>query len=113
MPDRVLLHLADGDYEAVDLADVYYVESARHDTWVRLRGRRRRKDVRQLGELERKLKSRGFMRVHRSYLVNLGRVRFLRKRKNDDGWELRLEPPVNAVLPVGRDRVRTLVSKLG
>ena len=113
VPERILIHLANGDFEAVDVADVYYFESSGHDTWVRLRGRRRRKDVRQLGEIEKKLARRGFVRVHRSYLVNTSRIQFVRRRKNADGWQVRLEPPVNAVLPMSRNRLQGLLQKLG
>jgi len=112
VPERILIHLANGSFEAVDAADVYYFESSRHDTWVRLRGRRRRKDVRQLGQIEKKLTRRGFFRVHRSYLVNTSRIQFVQQRKDADGWRVRLEPPVNAVLPVSRDRLQGLLQRL-
>jgi DNA-binding LytR/AlgR family response regulator len=55
-----------------------------------------------LTEWARRLHSAGFIRSHRSYLVNLDRVRELRLRPGDSNdWELKLEPPVNKVLPVG------------
>jgi hypothetical protein len=34
--------------------------------------------------------------------VNLRRIREIRARKEGGGWELRLEPPVNRIIPVGR-----------
>ena len=112
MSDRILLHLPDDTYEAVDASDVYYFEAVRHNTQVRLRGRRRRTDVRQLGKFASKLVRKGFFRIHRSYLVNISRIRFVRRRKDEDGWEIRLEPPVNTVLPVSRERLRGLLRSM-
>ncbi len=44
-----------------------------------------------------------FFRIHRTYCVNLDRVREIRRRRNDpNDWELKLDPPVNSVLPLGR-----------
>ena len=52
--------------------------------------------------------------AHRSYLVNLGRVRELRLRRGDtNDWEVKLDPPVNAVLPVGRGYLAKLKKALG
>ena len=60
------------------------------------------------------MKPLGFSRVHKSYLVNLDRVREVRLRKGDDNdWELKLEPPVNSVLPVGRAHLVGLRRVLG
>ncbi|HEY5609949.1 MAG TPA: LytTR family transcriptional regulator DNA-binding domain-containing protein [Thermoanaerobaculia bacterium] len=42
-----------------------------------------------------------FSRVHRSYLVNANRIRTIRRRGRD--WEIQLDPPVNAVIPVSRE----------
>jgi DNA-binding LytR/AlgR family response regulator len=49
------------------------------------------------------------VRIHRSFAVNLGRVRELRQRGDGAGWEVRLEPPVNRVLPVSRRELGRLV----
>ena len=41
--------------------------------------------------------------------MNLDRVREVRLRKGDDNdWELKLDPPVNSVLPVGREHLAGL-----
>jgi len=54
------------------------------------------------------------MRVHRSYLVNLERIREIRLRRGDpNDWEIKLGTPVNVVLPVGRGHVAALRKALG
>jgi len=45
--------------------------------------------------------------IHRSWAVNLRRVREIRPAA-DSGWEVKLDPPVNRVLPVSRRRVTAL-----
>ena len=109
---RVVLHLDKGLKEIVDAGDVYYFEAAGPDTRVRLGGRRLRREVRTLGEIERLLGGRGFFRTSRSHLVNLSRIRFLRRREEGDGWEIKLEPPVNAVLPVSQRKLTALTRAL-
>jgi DNA-binding LytR/AlgR family response regulator len=43
------------------------------------------------------------VRIHRSYLLNLDRVREIRLRRGDpNDWEVKLDRPVNAVLPISR-----------
>jgi DNA-binding LytR/AlgR family response regulator len=50
--------------------------------------------------------------VNRSQAVNLRRVREIR-RDSDGGWELKLDPPVNRVLPISRRRVAGLWEAYG
>ena len=53
--------------------------------------------------------SHGFKRIHRSYTVNLNRVREMRLRRGDpNDWELKRVPPVNKVLPLNRASARAL-----
>jgi len=112
MPEpRLALHLSDELREIVDADDVYYFEALGGDTRVRLRAKRTRRDVRQLGGITRLLKPHGFFRIHRSYLVNLTRIRLLR-RASDGGWEVKLESPVNRILPVSRRYAPALLRAL-
>ena len=53
------------------------------------------------------------MLVHRSAAVNVDRVDEVRRRANGRDWELRLEPPVNRVIPVARGRVAALWAAYG
>jgi DNA-binding LytR/AlgR family response regulator len=55
----------------------------------------------------------GFVRIHREHAVNIAHVRLLRLQADGRDWELKLEPPVNRVLPVARDRLNTLRRFLG
>jgi DNA-binding LytR/AlgR family response regulator len=111
--DRVLLQLGPGERRLLDPADVYFLEAEDEDTRVRLRSSRALTDVRPLGELETLFTPHGFLRVHRNYLVNLRRVREIRRRAEGDHWELKLEPPVNRVLPISRNRLHEVWVRLG
>lgn len=111
-PRRLLLHLVDGSRRAVEPDDVYYLEAEEDDTLVRLRGRRLLRDVRRLREIEAAFARFGFVRIHRSWVVNPAHVRKLRPRKSLD-WEVALDPPVNRVLPVSRQRLKALLRAFG
>ncbi|MCI0854967.1 MAG: LytTR family transcriptional regulator DNA-binding domain-containing protein, partial [Chloroflexi bacterium] len=50
--------------------------------------------------------------IHRSYIVNLNRARELRARGERDS-EIKLDPPVNKVLPVSRTAYTELRKLLG
>jgi DNA-binding LytR/AlgR family response regulator len=99
---RVLLHLRDRRRRAVDSDDIYYLEARGDETEVRLRGARTLRDTRSLGEVLDELGPLGFLKVQRNLGVNLRHVREIRPARRGTGWELRLEPPVNKVLPVSR-----------
>lgn len=105
---RVLLHLDDGRRVPVEPEEVFLLEAAGDETEVRTRGRRRLRDVRALAEVAALFPAGLFVQIHRSYAVNADRVAEIRRRDNGRDWELKLEPPVNRVLPVGRSRVEEL-----
>lgn len=105
---RIALRLEEGARELVEPEEIFYVQARGADSIVRLRDRRTRKDVRRLDELERVLAPHGYIRIHRSFLVNLGRIRLLRRRSEGKDWEVVLDPPANKVLPVGRERIEEL-----
>lgn len=111
--DRVFLHLDEFRRRAVDPFDIYYLEADGDDTLVRLRSPRRKRDVRALGEIERILAPHGFVRVHDNHVVNARRILELRRRDRGRDWEIKLEPPVNAVLPVSRARLKQLREVFG
>ena len=102
---RFLVQLATDRWRAVDLADVYLVEASGDDCAVRLRPKDALVDLRRLADLEKLLAPLGFVRIHRSYLVNPARVMELRRRERSRGWEVVMEPPVNRVLPVAEGKV--------
>jgi len=109
---RAVLHVGDGVREIVDTAEVYLLEADGGRTLVRLAGADPRVDVRPMGEVLPHFEARGFLRIHRSYAVNLERVQLLRRRDVGRDWEVRLEPPVNRVLPVSRDALPYLLEAL-
>ena len=111
---RIAIKVSTRRFVLLDVDEIYFLESEGHDTWVRTARKTRLRSVRSLGELEKIMKPLGFSRIHKSYLVNLDRVREVRLRKGDDNdWELKLEPPVNSVLPVGRAHLAGLRRALG
>ena len=56
-----------------------------------------------LEEVEARLPSLPFLRIRRSYIVNLDRAYELRSRGGGE-WEVKMGPPDNKVLPVSRRR---------
>jgi DNA-binding LytR/AlgR family response regulator len=97
----------------VDPAEVFVLEADGSETVLRMAGRRKLRDPRALGELMPLFSPHGFVRVHRNHAVNLARVLELRRRDGSDDWELKMEPPVNRVLPVARGRLHDLLDLLG
>jgi DNA-binding LytR/AlgR family response regulator len=111
---RIAVKISSRRFVMLDVGEVYYLESEGHDVLVRTARKTRLRSVRSLGDLERALKPGAFLRVHKSFVVNLDRVREVRIRKDDDNdWELKLDPPVNVVLPVGRRYLSGLRRALG
>ncbi len=78
-----------------------------------MRAARALRDVRPIGELEAPFLRQGFLRIHRNYLVNPRHVREVRRRSTGDDWELKLDPPVNLVLPVSRSALSALWAAFG
>ena len=111
--DRVLIHLSDYRRLPIDPATVYYLEAAGDETIVRRRSARTVRDVRSLGELLPAFEPYGFRRVHRGFAVNLRRVREIKRRKEGDAWQLRMQPPVNRLLPIGPTHLAALWEAFG
>jgi DNA-binding LytR/AlgR family response regulator len=114
--DRVLVHVRRGSRvvkRAVDPADVYFLEADGGDTLVRMRGARRLRDVRRLPAVTALFEPFGFLSIHQRHTVNLRRVRELRPRDEGDDWEVKLDPPVNRVLPVARGELARLEAAFG
>ena len=111
-PARVLLRHADGSRTPVDPDEVFLLEADGDETRVRMRAADELIDVRMLGELVPLFEEHGVVRIHRSYAVNIGRIRRVRPR-DSEGWEVKLEPPVNRVLPVSESRAADLWAAFG
>jgi DNA-binding LytR/AlgR family response regulator len=110
---RLLLHLGPGLRQAIDSDEIYFVEAIGGDTRVRTHAARALRDVRPIGALEPLLRRQGFLRTHRDYLVNPRHVRQVRRRPRGEDWELKLDPPVNRVLPVSRSALPALWAAFG
>jgi DNA-binding LytR/AlgR family response regulator len=110
---RLLLHTGPGLRRAIEPDEIYFVEAAGDDTRVRTRAGHALRDVRPMAELARILGVHGFVRTHRTSLVNPAHVREVRLRRGGEDWELRLDPPVNVVLPVSRAALRALWAAFG
>ena len=91
---------------------IFYVEAKADDSLIRTARKKLYRHSERLDQVEARLSSPPFFRVHRSYVVNLNRVLELRSR-GDDEWELKMDPPVNKVLPVSRRRLPDLRELLG
>lgn len=111
--NRLVIRLSREERRLVDIADVYYLGAEAGATLVRLRSARTLRDVRRLPALLSVLTGEGFVRIHRNHAVNLGRVRELRRQRDGVDWEVKLEPPVNRVLPVSRGSLPGLLKRLG
>jgi DNA-binding LytR/AlgR family response regulator len=110
---RLLLHLEPGLRQAIDADEIYFVEAIGDDSRVRTRAARALRDVRPIGALEPLLVRLGFLRTHRNYLVNPRHVRQVRRRPRGEDWELKLDPPVNRVLPVSPSGLTALWAAFG
>lgn len=113
LPPRVLLHLGRDRRRAVEPRDVYFLEAEGETTLVRLRSARRVRDGRALGDLLKALPAGHLVRVHRNHAVNPRHVLEVRRRDAAKGWEVKLEPPVNRILPVGRTFLTRLWAAFG
>jgi DNA-binding LytR/AlgR family response regulator len=78
LEDRILLHLQDGRRIPVDPQDIYFPEAEGGETLLRTRHAQPLTDVRQLSELIDVFEPIGFAQIHRSWAVNLRRVREIR-----------------------------------
>jgi DNA-binding LytR/AlgR family response regulator len=65
-----------------------------------------------LGELERRLSTQGFVRIHRSYIANLQHILELQPFFNGT-YNLIIDDKKHSILPVSRSRVKALRSLIG
>jgi len=113
VPHRILIHTSRTEHRVLDPNDAYSLNARGGETEVRLRSRTPLVDVRPIGEVAPLFERYGFVRIHREHAVNIAHVGLLRLQSDGRDWELKLEPPVNRVLPIARDRLETLRAALG
>jgi DNA-binding LytR/AlgR family response regulator len=109
---RILLHLVNDVRFPIDPDEIFVLEASGGETHIRTHSAKTLLDLRSLGDLEPLFQTHGFVRIHRSFVVNPRRIRLIRPRDNE-GWEVKLAPPVNHVLPVSRDRTENLWAAFG
>lgn len=109
---RILVQVSRTEQRVVDPVDVYALLGVGDHTEIRLRGREPLVDVRPLGEIVPDVERFGIVRIHREHAVNVARLHTLRRQADARDWEVKLEPPVNLVLPVARDRLEALRAAL-
>ena len=112
-PHRILIHISRSEHRVLDPDDVYYLRASGGETEIRMRSRTPLVDVRPIGEVAPLFEPFGFVRIHREHAVNIAHIRLLRLQADGRDWELKLEPPVNRVLPIARDRLEELRTTLG
>ncbi len=110
---RVLLHLSENRRVPIDPGKIYLLEADGDDTLIRTRSKHSIRDLRKLGDLMQVFSPHGFLRIHRNHAVNLMRIREIARRKKGEGWQVRLQPPVNLVLPVGETHLAELWRAFG
>ena len=71
---RVHIYVSELRRVPVDPKDVYFLEAVGDDTLVRLRSKRRLRDVRPLGSVLKDFTPYGFLRIRRNHAVNLARI---------------------------------------
>ena len=108
-----LVHTARDRRRVVNTSDIYYLEATGAHTRVHRRGGRPLMDLRSLGDVLTAWTDRGLLRIHDGYAVHPARVLELRLRESGRDWELKLEPPVNEVLPIGRSYARAVWAAFG
>jgi hypothetical protein len=74
LPSRVIA-LREDHWVLLDPREISFAEADGNNVWLATDQGRLRAAVRGLDHLERQLEDKGFLRVHRRFLVNLGRVR--------------------------------------
>lgn len=97
----------DGAIDLIEVDAIFYLEASQGDTLICTRRKKPYRCVQRLHELAKKLPAPPFVQCHREYIVNLNRVRALTPRGSRD-WDLRLDPPVNRRIPIGRDRLNQI-----
>jgi len=111
--DRVLIHLVDYRRVPMDPAKVFFLEADGDQTLIRTHRKKVIHDLRSLGEIESLFEPHQFLRIHRNFMVNLRKIQEIKQRPEGDGWQLRLQPPVNSVLSISRTYERRLWKAFG
>lgn len=111
-PQRVA-GLRDGRLIILAPGEIRYAEADRHAVWLVTDRGRVRSDVRGLDHVERELAPFGFVRVHRSYLVNVHRIREVDQGLCRGTLTVSTQHHGREAIPVARRHVTHLRRQLG
>lgn len=112
VPQRVA-GLRDGRLIVLAPAEIRYAEADRHAVWLVTDRGRVRSDVRGLDHVERDLAPFGFVRVHRSYLVNVHRIREIDQGLRRGTLTVSTQHHGREAIPVARRHAAQLRRRLG
>jgi hypothetical protein len=101
-----------GQVLLLDPSEIRYAEADRHVVWLATDAGRVRAATQGMDNVDTELTPFGFLRVHRSYLVNLDRVRKL-EHKGKGILTLSTDPNKDEQIPVSRRSVSRVKSLLG
>ena len=109
--DRIAA-LVDNSVLLLDAQEVRYAEANRHAIWLVTDCGRVKAATKGMDNLERELRGRGFIRVHRGFLVNPVRVRRV-VHKGNGLISLATDVTRPECIPVSRRRTREVEQALG
>jgi DNA-binding LytR/AlgR family response regulator len=107
--EKLLIKEEFGKIRLIELSSIFYIEAEGGDTVIKTKRKRLYRSKEPLGEIEKRLKF-PFFRCHKSFIVNLNRIRTIEKRGAD--YQFRLDPPVNTLIPISRKYFKKLIKLL-
>ena len=102
---------SDGKTVFENISDVVYIETYRRGCLIHTM-EKEYFEGKGIGDFERRLEGRGFFRCHKSYLINLEKVREVFPGGNNS-LGVKMEGHEETVIPVGREKTKTLKNLLG
>jgi sigma-54 dependent transcriptional regulator, acetoin dehydrogenase operon transcriptional activator AcoR len=111
LPSRVIA-MRDDRWVLLDPREIRFAEADRNNVWLTSDQGRLLAAARGLDHLEQQLEDKGFLRVHRRFLVNLARVREIEQGFNGTLF-LATDTPVRELVPVARRHAPQLRQALG
>jgi hypothetical protein len=110
---RRLVAMRENRMVLLRLSEVRFAESDGNDVWLSTpEGRLRAASLQGLDKLHGELADAGFVRVHRRYVVNLGRVREIERGRSGE-LSLIMDGPTNDAVPVSRRNAPAVRRALG
>ncbi|MBN2541737.1 LytTR family transcriptional regulator [bacterium] len=103
--EKIALKEEFGKVTMIEVDAIFYLEAQGGDSLIQTARQKPYFSKETLGELEERL-DQPFFRCHRSFIVNLNRVQGIEKEGQD--WHIRMDPPVNKVIPIARRRYSAL-----